>query len=172
MLDGRLVISGLNDQHGPAAIDGVVRRVGFDGNKLDETPVSATIPADRSTEIASLAVPDDGDFFYLLEAREAGAGAYDDTLRMVFFPKKYKHYDLPEATVRLDAWNRPGVFTVTADKPAFFIKPEASEFAGAFDDASFTLLPGERRTIAFRSFDGRMPAVGDISVRHLGTTYR
>jgi hypothetical protein len=64
----------------------------------------------------------------------------------VTFPEKYKRYDFPQAKVTLTAAGKPGVFTLSADKPAFFVKPEASKFAGAFDDASFALLPGETRT--------------------------
>ena len=66
----------------------------------------------------------------------------------------------------------PGTFTLSADAPAFFVKPEASEFAGAFDDASVLLLPGETRRLAFRSFDGRLPGVNDVAVSHLGATFR
>ena len=62
---------------------------------------------------------------------------------------------------------RPGTFTLSADAPAFYVRPEASSFSGAFDDASFLLLPGETRTIAFRSFDGRLPGEGDVAVGHL-----
>jgi beta-mannosidase len=85
---------------------------------------------------------------------------------------KYKRYDLPEARIQLESAGKPGVFTLTADKPAFFVRPEASGFGGAFDDASFTLLPGEARAVAFRSFDGRMPGAADIAVSHVAETYR
>ena len=168
----RLLISAMNDSHGPVAIEARVRRVDLDGKTLDETPISATVPADKAIEIGSLAIPPGGGFLYVVEARKKGAADFDNSLRLVVFPGKFKHYDLPEATVRLDKSDKPGVFTLTADKPAFFIKPEASEFGGAFDDASFTLLPGEKRTITFRSFDGRMPAASDIVVNHIGATYR
>ena len=72
----------------------------------------------------------------------------------------------------LAAGDTAGTFTLHADAPAFFVKPEASEFAGAFDDASFLLLPGETRRLAFRSFDGRMPGADDVAISHLGATYR
>ena len=93
-------------------------------------------------------------------------------MRLVVFPDKPKRYELPEAKVKLIAGSTAGMFMLSADKPAFFVKPEASEFAGAFDDASFTLLPGETRTIAFRSFDERMPSQGDIALSHVRATYR
>ena len=171
-LDGKLVISGLNDSHAPVAMEVRVRRIDLDGKPLDEKNVAGTIPADRAIELASLAVPSGGGFFYIIEARRKGAAAFDDTLRLTVFPDKFKRYDLPEASIRLEKADRPGAFTLSADKPAFFVKPEASEFAGAFDDASFSLVPGEKRTVAFRSFDGRMPESGDVVVNHVGATYR
>jgi beta-mannosidase len=64
-----------------------------------------------------------------------------------------------------------GVFRFIADAPAFFVRPEAPAFAGAFDDASFLLLPGEDRIVGFRSFDDRLPRAGDLITTHLATTY-
>jgi beta-mannosidase len=117
-------------------------------------------------------IPAGNGFFYVVEAKKNGAADFDPTLRFVTFPGKYKQYDLPAAKVTLAAAGKPGVFTLAADRPAFFVKPEASEFAGAFDDASFALLPGESRTVSFRSFDAKMPSAGDVVVNHLGQTYR
>jgi beta-mannosidase len=169
---GRLLISGLNDRHEPAAVEARVRRVDLDGKILDETMVVGTLPPDRSVEIGAMTIPPGTDFFYTIEARKRGDAAFDDTLRLTVFPEKFKRYDFPAATITLASTGKPGAFMLSADKPAFFIKPEASEFAGAFDDASFALLPGEKRTIAFRSFHGRMPAASDIAISHVGATYR
>jgi len=58
-----------------------------------------------------------------------------------------------------------------ADAPAFFVKPKAPDYDGAFDDASFLLLPGEDRVIRFRSFDGRMPHADQLTMMHLAATY-
>jgi beta-mannosidase len=172
-IDGnRLILSGMNDSHAPAAIEARIRRVDLDGKVLDETPLNVTIPADRAAELATVTIPAGNGFFYVVEAKKNGAADFDPTLRFVTFPGKYKQYDLPAAKVTLAAAGKPGVFTLAADRPAFFVKPEASEFAGAFDDASFALLPGESRTVSFRSFDAKMPSAGDVVVNHLGQTYR
>ncbi|MEJ0011071.1 MAG: glycoside hydrolase family 2 protein [Bauldia sp.] len=170
--NGKLLVIGLNDLHEAVALDVRVRRIDMDGKVLDETTLSGAVPPDRSTEIGTVAVPAGSGFFYVLEAKRKGAMAYDDALRMTVMVDKYKRYDLPEARVVLGAGGKPGVFTLSADKPAFFVKPEASAFGGAFDDASFTLLPGETRTVAFRSFDGRMPSAADVAVSHVAETYR
>ena len=39
--------------------------------------------------------------------------------------------------------------TLSTDKPAFFVWVNATGVRGEFDDNSFTLLPGEPRTLAF-----------------------
>ena len=172
ILDGQLILSAMNDTRADVAVEALIRQVGLGGETQDEKALSAKVPSDRAVEIGKLPVRDGRDFFYVIEGRQAGAKSFDPSLRVVVFPDKFKRYDLPDAAVRLAAAAAPGTFTLSADKPAFFVKPEASEFAGAFDDASFALLPGETRTIAFRSFDGRMPAVADVAVEHLAATYR
>jgi beta-mannosidase len=172
IVGGKLIVSGMNDTRQPKKIDGRIRRLAFDGRVLDERRMAATVPTDRAIEISQAAVPEGRDFFYLIEAREKGGAEFDPMLRLVILPGKPKSYDLPAATVTMEAvTGRPGVFALSADQPAFFVRPEAPDFDGAFDDASFALLPGETRTIAFRSYDGRMPGVADITVDHLATTY-
>ena len=129
------------------------------------------VPADRAIEIAAAAVPSGG-FAHVVDAKPAGSADFDPLLRLVVLADKPKRLDLPDARVTLSAGGVPGTFALSTDAPAFFVKPEASEFAGAFDDASVLLLPGESRTLTFRSFDGRMPGVTDVAVSHLGATYR
>jgi beta-mannosidase len=144
----------------------------MDGKVLDETTLAGTIPPDRSVEIGKVAVPPGAGFFYVIDARRQGETAWDETLRTTVMVDKFKRYDLPEAKVSLTEGGAPGSFVLSADKPAFFVRVEASEYAGAFDDASFTLLPGEARTVTFRAFDGRMPSLTDIAVNHVAETYR
>ena len=168
----RLHLSGMNDAQAPVHIEGRIRRIDLDGKVLDETPFEAELPTDRAIEIASLPIPPGESFFYRFEARRTGETAFDPSLETIVFPRRPKAYDLPPAKVTLSETGGPGVFSLSADRPAFYVKPEAAEFAGAFDDASFALLPGEKRTVAFRSFDGRIPAAADVAVEHVGTTYR
>jgi beta-mannosidase len=169
---GRLIVSAVNDGNDAAPLEVSVRRIAMDGHTLDTTPLAAAVPADRAVELGSVPVPGEDDFFFLVEGRSAGAADFDPAMRVTIFPRRPKTYDLPDTRVTLASAGEPGIFTVAADKPAFFIKPEAAEFAGAFDDGSFTLLPGETRTLRFRSFDGRMPGLADVALAHLGGTYR
>ena len=168
---GRLKISAMNDSLTPAPVEARLRTIDRDGTVLNETMLSAAVPTDRAIEIAAAAVPDGG-LAHVIDARAAGAADFDPLLRLIVLADKPKRLDLPEAKVTLQAGDAPGTFVAFADAPAFFVKPEAPEFAGAFDDASVLLLPGETRRLTFRSFDGRMPGVNDIAISHLGATYR
>ena len=168
---GRLQISAMNDSLTLAPVEVRLRTIDRDGAVLDEKMLSAMVPTDRAIEIAAAAVPDGG-LAHVIDARAAGAADFDPLLRLVVLADKPKRLDLPEARVTLSAGDTAGTFTLSTDAPALFVKPEASEFAGAFDDASILLLPGEAKRLTFRSFDGRLPGVNDVAVSHLGATYR
>ncbi len=169
--EGLLRLSGLNDRQMPALVEARVRTITGDNATLQETIHTAEIPGDRAVEIAAVPMPSAG-LVHVIDGRVAGAENYDPLLRLLVFPDKPKRLDLPEAAVTLQAGDAPGSFVLSADAPAFFVKPEASEFAGAFDDASILLLPGETRRLTFRSFDGRLPGVSDVALSHLAATYR
>ncbi len=169
---GQLLVSALNDGRAAERLEIAVRRVSLAGATLQETRFEALAPPDRAAAIGAVDLAPRHDAIIVLEAKRRGEADFDPQLRQVVFPDRPKRYDLPNAEVTLAPGAAPGAFLVSADRPAFFIKPEASAFAGAFDDASFALFPGETRPIAFRSFDDRMPTLSDVSVLHLGATYR
>ena len=171
MQDGRLAIAAMNDSLTPVAIDVRLTTIDRDGQVLDEASFSAEAPIDRAVEIAAPAVPAGG-LAYVIDGRATGSADFDPLKRLVVLADKPKRLDLPAAQVTLAAGDAPGRFVLSADAPAFFVKPEASAFAGAFDDASVLLLPGETRMLTFRSFDGRLPGLDDVTVSHLAATYR
>ncbi len=168
---GRLIVSAVNDERAPVALELRVQRITLDGRVLGETWATATVPADRAAVVADLAAPPGSGHVFVLDARRAGSPAFDPALRLVVLPEKPKRYDLPEAIVTVEAAGRDA-FAFSADHPAFFVRPEAEAFDGAFEDASFLLLPGEKRVVRYRSFDGRMPAPADLTVIHLADTWR
>ncbi len=171
-IDGRqLRIAAMNDSLTPAPVEVRLRTIDGDGTVLDEAMFAAEVPTDRAIEIAAAAIPD-GAFAHVIDTRAAGIAEFDPLMRLVVPADKPKRLALPEAKVTLTAGSTAETFVLAADAPALFVKPEASEFAGAFDDASILLLPGETRTLTFRSFDGRMPKVSDVAVSHLAATYR
>ena len=171
---GRLIIAAVNDRHQSVTVSVRIQKVSFDGRMLEEETAEATVPAERAARVWSFAAPPADDYFLVVDARVGGGSVgYDSMLRTVVLPDKPKRFEFPEATVTVEPVARqPDAFAITADKPAFFVRPEAAGFDGAFEDASFLLLPGEKRTLGFRSYDGRMPEVKDITVMHLAETYR
>ena len=52
--------------------------------------------------------------------------------------------------------------------PAFFVWLDVPGVRGEFDDNSFTLLPGEPRTVAFAPADGATDALPEVTVSALG----
>jgi beta-mannosidase len=171
-LDGeRLNVFAMNDSLTSAPIEARIRTIDGSGTVLAETSVSAEVPPDRAIAVGSAAVASGG-LAHIVDGRRAGQAEFDPLMRLVAFPDKPKRLDLPDARITLKPGQAAGTYILAADGPAFFVRPEATDFAGAFDDASFLLLPGESRTLTFRSFDGRLPAPGDVSIIHLAETYR
>jgi beta-mannosidase len=171
--DGRLIISAVSDRHQSVPVAVRVQKVSFDGRILEEETAEATVPPERAVRVWSFDAPAGQDYFLVVDARAGPGVGYDSMLRTVVFPDKPKRFEFPEAKITVEpVTRRPDAFAFTADRPAFFVLPEARAFAGAFEDASFLLLPGEKRTIGFRSYDGRMPEVKDVTVMHLAETYR
>ena len=169
--NGRLVVSAVNDERNAVAVELRIQRIALDGRVLAEAAATATVPPDRAVPIADLAVPPGADFVFVIDGRRAGAIVLDPMMRLVVLAEKPKRYDLPTAVVTVEEAGR-GAFVVSADRPAFFVKPEADTFSGAFSDASFLLLPGEKRLLRYRSFDGRVPGPADLTVTHLADTWR
>jgi len=167
--DGALTVSGVADGHAPVGLAVRIRRLSLDGAPLDEATLSGTVAADRAVELGRVDLRT-ADGFFVLDARTDGADAFDPMMRLVAFPRKPKRYDLPSATVTV-APAGDGAFRFSADAPAFFVKPEAPDYDGAFADASFLLLPGEDRIVGFRSFDGRIPGTDELTIMHLAATY-
>jgi beta-mannosidase len=133
----------------------------------------ATLPPDRAIEIGRFKAPAATDSFHVIDARTDSSADFDPLMQVVVFTEKPKRLAFPAPTIAVDSVpGVPGAFTFSTDVPAFFVKPEAEAFDGAFDDASVLLLPGEPRTLTFRSYDGRMPEARDLTVSHLAATYR
>jgi beta-mannosidase len=172
--DGQLVVSAVNDRHQAVTVVVRVQRVSLDGRTIAEDTTDATVPSERAVRVGRFDAPASEDYFFIIDAREGtalGLG-YDSMLRTVVFPVRPKSLAFREANITIEPGPRPSSFAFSTDRPAFFVRPEAPAFDGAFDDASFLLLPGEKRIIGFRSFDTRIPEAKEISVMHLAETYR
>ena len=54
--------------------------------------------------------------------------------------------------------------TLTTDRPAFFVWLDVPGIRGEFDDNSFTLLPGESRTVTFVSTESIPATLPEVTV--------
>ena len=105
-----------------------------------------------------------------LAAKDKDGNAYYDDNELV--PKRWKRLKLENA--KIDVAFDGFKVTLSADRPTFFTWAEARGIKGEFDDNSFTLLPGEEKTIVFSPKDPTTPEKfrKSFSVTHLRETYR
>ncbi len=167
---GVLTVRAVNDRHQPVRLAARIRTLDLRGALLHERIAEAHLPPDRAVDIIALDAPKADDHFHVIDALVDGVA--DPTLQIVVFPDVPKRFELPAAKVSVaDAGE--GRFTLSSDAPAFYVRAEAPASPGHFDDTSFLLLPGEPRTIRFRPEAGvAMPSLADLSIHHLGATYR
>ncbi len=89
----------------------------------------------------------------------------------------FKDFNLAKTEVRTSFAEKGGKFLVTleSDKPAFFVWANVWRTRGEFDDNSFTLYPGEPRTVTFTPKDPGLTLNAfrtAFSVTHLRETYK
>ena len=148
--DGRdIEIWAVNDTAHAVSAAATVRLLAFDGAVLGRETFRATLPPDAATLLVSRPLGDCGD-----EAERAGrflALELEGAPRNEFFFASFKDAPLADATVTaaFDGFR----VTLSTDAPAFFVWANATGICGEFDDNSFTLLPGEPRTLVFTPKD-------------------
>ncbi|BCP51851.1 beta-mannosidase [Kaistia sp. 32K] len=168
--DGELIVRAINDRHREVALATRLRSFRLDGTLIDERTVKGHVPPDRAIEITTITAPAAQDRFYVVDAEVDGVAAPER--QIVVFPDVPKRFELPEANVSVRE-DGPGRFTLSSDAPAFHVRAEAEGIPGHFDDASFLLLPGEPRSVAFKPEAGhRPPTAADLTIQHLRGTYR
>ncbi len=75
--------------------------------------------------------------------------------------------DSPIAKVNITVAISGHNVTLTTDRPAFFVWLDVPGIRGEFDDNSFTLLPGEPRTVAFSSRENIPATLPGVTVSTL-----
>ena len=133
--------------------------------KLGEYPLSAF--GDAAARTAS----------FLRMRLDGMAGDVRDSASNEWMFDLFMNSNLAKTDVRTAFAEKDGKFLVTlsADKPAFFVWANVWRTRGEFDDNSFTLYPGEPRTIAFApkapgmTLDAFKKA---FTVMHLRDTYK
>jgi beta-mannosidase len=93
-----------------------------------------------------------------------------------FFPRAYKYYDIPDATVHTNWSSEDGkpVLTLRSDQPALFVTATV-DVPGYFSDNALTLLPGRETRLKFTPRHGAVVSEAELAaglqVRHLRQTY-
>ena len=165
----------------PVALDATVSQElwTFGGDMLGKSVEDVGIPAGSSAKVAEFDAKKlgseeelNGRFAKLrLVAKDKNGNAYYDDNELV--PQRWKRLKLEKAKVDV-AFDGFKV-ALSTDRPTFFTWAEAKGARGEFDDNSFTLLPGEPKTLTFRPKDPATTAEifrKAFSVTHLRETYR
>ena len=168
--DGVLTLRAVNDRHQPVRPAVRIRTLMLDGSLVSERIAEAHLPPDRAVDVVAIEAPKVDDRVHVIDALVDGV--VDPAMQVVVFPDVPKRFDLPVASVTITK-SGEGRFTLASDAPAFYVRAEAPDSPGHFDDASFLLLPGEPRTVTFKPEAGvAMPSAAALTVHHLGATYR
>jgi len=148
--DGHAIeIWGVNDTNQAVEANVSARLVAFNGAILSRETFCATLLPDASTLLSSRPLDAFGD-----DAARTGrfiSLEMDGAPQNEFFFATFKDAPLEDATVStaFDGFR----VTLSADAPAFFVWADTDGISGEFDDNSFTLLPGEPRTLTFSPKD-------------------
>ncbi len=169
--DGNAVFA-FNDTAESVAGELTVERWTYDGVNVSTEKKNVVLPPDSSTRVSSIrdSSGDDGQApaFVVLRLKTA-----QGVFRNDWHPAPYK--DVPVADAKI-ALSTPAGLTVSvsADKPAFFVWLNVKNIPGEFDDNSFTLLPGETRTLVFRPKKPVTPEAfrAALAVTHLRESYK
>lgn len=169
-----IVIKAINDGPRPLTVSLEVSVADLSGEARGLKRHRFPLALESASEVARIAIEavGEGQFLLLEWWDEAGNKlGYND-----FFPRAYKYYDLPQATVSAD-WTMEGgtpILTLATDKPALFVSAQV-DAAGYFSDNCFTLLPGREARLSFIPRKGEGPGLGDLKsslkISHLAQTY-
>lgn len=179
---GKIEIWAVNDNPdgftGTASVD----RWTFGGKRGTVAEIKAEIPARSSVKIAEYPLSAFGDeavrtASFLRMRLDGRAGEKTASASGEWMFDLFMNSELEKCSLKTDFAEKDGKFYVTlsADKPAFFVWANVWRTRGEFDDNSFTLYPGEPRTIVFTPKTPRLTLDGfkkAFSVTHLRETYR
>ncbi|MBR4613203.1 MAG: hypothetical protein IKO40_10870 [Kiritimatiellae bacterium] len=135
-----------------------IRTLGFDGAAFGAEAIDATLPPGSAVLIATRPLSAYG----TEEERKARflSLALGEARNDWFFAP-FKESPVAEAKIKAEVSG--GSVTLSTDKPAFFVWLELPGVKGEFSDNSFTLLPGEKRTVEFSKAQVIDPAKLSVS---------
>lgn len=143
---GETVVWAIADQHAAAALEVTLTMENLNGGRERFVTTNLRVPTDRAIEVARLAsdaIPDQ--VFLRMDWVDTVTGIAGQN---TYLPHRFKHYDLPKATVSA-SWqngeNGPELVLET-DAPAFYVTIGLGESL-IYSDNAFTLLPGLQKIV-------------------------
>lgn len=103
----------------------------------------------------------------------AGGSSGASPVTNSLFLTKPRDCELADAQISVSPGVSPELVRLETDAPAFFVQAEC-DIPGRFEDAGFTLLPGEGRELRFLPAAGTdvpMDLATRVMLRHLRGTY-
>ncbi len=162
-----------NDTRAPVKAKATLQVMNFAGKVLKKIPLEGRAPklgAKLQKRFALAELTEDPDNTFLVLRLKHGG-----TQRNTHFFAPWKRSDLAQARVHATSKKDGEVYrvTVTTDKPAFFVTLNVDGVPGEFDDNCFTLLPREKRELAFtpKSAVPHKTFAAALTVNHLRNTY-
>jgi beta-mannosidase len=169
-----IVLKGINDTAARADVSLEVSAVDVGGRSRVVFTGKGIVSPDAASELARISLDDlmPSEFLFFAWHDKNGALLGEND----YFPRPYKAYDMPEATVT-SRWvsedGRP-VLVLKSDKPAVFVTA-TTDVPGYFSDNAVTLLPGRETKLGFTPRHGakvtQKALASGLKLRHLRQTY-
>ncbi|MBJ3785192.1 beta-mannosidase [Devosia sediminis] len=169
-----IALRAINDTGKPVSVALEVLAVKVTGESRVVFSGNSAVGADAAITVHTLPVSgleaDEFLYFTWKDAQGNVLGAND------YFPKPYKAYELPGASINATWSDRDGsaVLTLESSTPAFFATATV-DLPGYFSDNAVTLLPGKPVELTFIPRHGAAVTsedlAGSLKVRHLAETF-
>lgn len=169
-----IVVKGVNDGPAPADITLRILLADMKGGEKHLKRLDVSLSLESASELARIPLEAIGEGAFLVFEWHDGAGRMLG--RNDFFPRAYKYYDLPDATI-LASWSEQDgnpVLTLSTDAPALFVTARVN-VPGYFSDNALTLLPGRETRLSFTARKGAAPGLSglmdSLQISHLAQTF-
>jgi beta-mannosidase len=186
--EGRAAVVLLNDGAEAWAGELAIDLRLLDGSSAAAWKLSATAGPESATELWSAFIrelpkgPGKAFLDARLETRPAGeaetVGGRGVSRRAIDFLVEPKRYSLPDPCLHakvVEGSAGPELLLV-ADKPAFYVAPDAGALGGRFEDSGFHLMPGAEKRLAYLPAKGKAAPTpraleAALTVMHLRASY-
>ena len=172
--DAPLAVRAVNDRRSSVSLSWLIRAIDMNGHEQQRWAgqcVVDSLGAVQALDFRQGDIPQS--CFLVLDWVDANgdSGPGENNGRTEYWPRAYKQYDLPNASVTASSVNEPDdvqKIVLNTDKPAFYVTVELGG-KRIWSDNGFTLLPGEPKTLHVCRVlsNPRIPDVEELLIEHL-----